>query len=71
MPQLGTNMNSKQVIKGKSSMSGGLYLGSPISATHLWKNLITEKRTSATWVNKLYKGSIFDSFWSVLSSPVG
>lgn len=35
-----------------------------------WDALIIEKRISVNWLYALYKKSIFQAFWLVLSSPV-
>jgi hypothetical protein len=56
-------------ISKSSAISKQYLFGSKVRGNYLLDNLITDKRVSTGWVKKLYKGSIVDSFWSVLSSP--
>lgn len=64
------NINTTQAISGNSFAAGRLFSESPVRANYLWKNLITEKRISLNWLDKMYKGSVLDAFWTVLSSPI-
>jgi len=64
-------MNAIQVISKESFVPDSLFMGSPFRTGYLWKNIVIEKRISTNWAYRMYKGSIFDSFWSVLISPVG
>ena len=63
-------MNNIQVISKKSVIQNELLFGSSAHTGYLWENLAIEKRVSSSLINKLYKGSIVDAFWTVLSSPV-
>lgn len=63
-------MNKAKDITNEPFKPNKLFLDSPSYTRYLWKNLIIEKRISVNWVDKLFKGSIVDSFWTVLSSPV-
>jgi hypothetical protein len=45
-------------------------LGSLFSTKNFEKSLVIEKTIPMGWLYTLYKGSIVDSFFTVLSSPV-
>ena len=64
------SMNTAQVISGNSFISDRLFTGSSVRNNYLWKNLVIERRISINWLGRLFKGSVFDAFWSVVSSPV-
>ncbi|MBI4089241.1 MAG: hypothetical protein HY424_00880 [Candidatus Levybacteria bacterium] len=62
-------MNPTQT-KTKTSLSVNFFLGSSLGNDYVWENLIIERRIKVGWLYKLYKGSILESFWKLLSSPV-
>lgn len=64
-------MNTVQAISNKSVLQNKLLFGSSGNTGYLWENLAIERRASPNWLDKMYKGSVFDAFWTVLSSPVG
>jgi len=72
LPQLSMNMNNIQTLSGNGLVSEKVFYKSPAlnKNKYLWGNLIIEKSISINWLNKLYKGSVADSFWSVLTSPI-
>ena len=70
LPQLGFYMNTteKNIISSLDSFD--IYFGEGEAKSYVWENLIIEKRIPVNWVYRLYKGSIFEKIWLVLSSPV-
>jgi hypothetical protein len=63
-------MNTAQVISRETINPSEMIVGSPVRIGFLSKNLNFEKHFSVNWAYELYKGSVLDAFWSVLSSPV-
>lgn len=59
-------MNTAQI----NSKNSELFFGSALDKNFVWENLIAEKRISVNWLYKLYKNSIFDKFWMLLTTPV-
>ncbi|MDP2638196.1 MAG: hypothetical protein Q8P26_04005 [Candidatus Levybacteria bacterium] len=46
------------------------FFHSNLGRGYVWDNLIIEKRISVSWIYKLYKGSLLEDIWLILSSPV-
>lgn len=63
-------MNQAKTMQGNLLLPDNLFIGSQVRSDYIWKSLITEKRVSLSWVDKIYKGSILYAFWIVLSSSV-
>ena len=64
-------MNATQTIsRDQVTRSDKMSLGSLMHLGSFGKSLTIEKSISLDWAYKLYKGSVIDAFWSVLSSPV-
>jgi len=47
-----------------------LFSGSVIPASFFWKNMAIEKRSSSSWIKKMYKDSIVKDFLTVLTSKI-
>lgn len=62
-------MSIVQAIPNKSVMSDQL-LDSFGEKIYLWKNLVTDKRKSTNWVNRIYKDSIFHDLWMIFTMPL-
>jgi hypothetical protein len=66
-------MNNIQTIPKNSftsDASAKFSFESLLRTGNFGKGLVIEKSISIGWLDKLYKGSVFDAFWSVLSAPV-
>lgn len=63
-------MNTAKTISKDLPIQNKLLFGSAAHTGYLWENLAIEKRDSFKWVDRLYKDSVLDAFWTVLSSPV-
>ena len=63
-------MNTIQTVTKDIITSEKLPFGLSEKTNFFRKTLTIEKNISMDWAYNLYKGSIVDSFWSVLSSPV-
>jgi len=63
-------MNTTQIISRDTYTADEMFVGSPVSVGFLRKSLNFEKRFSINWAYNLYKGSVADAFWSVLSYPL-
>jgi hypothetical protein len=63
-------MNAIQIILKDSIIPKRLFFGSPAQENYMWNNLVIEKHSSVNWLQILFKGSIFDDFWILLSSSV-
>lgn len=63
-------MNLIHSIPINSFITDKISVGSEENTSYLWNNLIIEEQIQASWVDRLYKDSVFHDFWSVLSSPV-
>ena len=60
-----------RILSGNLSLPNNLFIESQARNNYVWKSLIKEKRASSiSFINKLYKASVFYAFWSVLSSKV-
>jgi hypothetical protein len=58
------------ITKNIFLQSEKLSLGLSEKTSFLRRDLVIEKNIPTGWIYDLYKGSVVDAFWSVLSSPV-
>ena len=64
-------MNNIQTISRNQIVeSNKSFLGLLLQRGDFGESVTVEKNISMDWAYKLYKGSVFDAFWSILSSPV-
>lgn len=63
------NTTEKNIISSGDSFN--VFFGEGGARSYIWENLVIEKRIPVGWAYKLYKDSIFEKIWLVLSSPVG
>jgi len=64
-------MNNTQIISRNQIVeSNKSFLGSLLRSRDFGESVTIEKSISMDWEYKLYKGSVVDAFWKVLSSPV-
>lgn len=63
-------MSITQTFSKDTFRNEKIYLGSMDQNDYLWKNLKIEMFGSKNWLFKLYKGSVFDTLWRLVTSPV-